>query len=155
MICKRRYSKMVKNKDMHFFMENLKKKRKKDKKILTFRSGDLNFRFSVIFPTMVWNVMGSEEDEIKSRQGSYNFSTLASHICLQSKEKVTMIRTKIVENKINICIFLSDRWHYNLFYPFRLIKCLELSLFICLFTFGKFLDLLEPFGKRREIWIWI
>jgi hypothetical protein len=39
---------MVKNKDMQFFMENLKIKRKKGKRILTFRSGDLNPRFSVI-----------------------------------------------------------------------------------------------------------
>jgi hypothetical protein len=44
---------MVKNKDMQFFMENLKMKRKKDKKILAFRSGDLNPRFSVIFPPMI------------------------------------------------------------------------------------------------------
>ena len=48
---------MFKNKDME------KMKRKEDKKFLTFWSGDLNSGFSVIF-------MGSEEDEIKSRQGS-------------------------------------------------------------------------------------
>ena len=30
LICKTRYSKMVKNKDMQFLMENLKMKRKKD-----------------------------------------------------------------------------------------------------------------------------
>ena len=40
---------MVKIKDMQF-MENLKKKRKKDKKNLNFQGGDLNPRFSVIFP---------------------------------------------------------------------------------------------------------
>ena len=61
---------MVKNKDMQFLMENLKIKRKKDKKFLTFRSGDLNPGFSVIFPPMIWIFMGSEEDEIKSMQGS-------------------------------------------------------------------------------------
>ena len=33
LICKTRYSKMVKNKDMQFFMENLKMKRKRGKKI--------------------------------------------------------------------------------------------------------------------------
>ena len=42
----------------------------KDKKILTIRSGDLNLGFSVIFPPIIWNFMGSEEDEIKSMQGS-------------------------------------------------------------------------------------
>ena len=41
---------MVKNKDMQFFMENLKMKRQKDKNVLTFLSRDLNPRFSVIFP---------------------------------------------------------------------------------------------------------
>jgi hypothetical protein len=44
---------MVKNKDMQFFMENLKMKRKKDNIFLTFRSGDLNPGFSVIFPPMI------------------------------------------------------------------------------------------------------
>jgi hypothetical protein len=38
-------------------------KRKKDKKFLTFLSGDSNPRFSVIFTK-------GEGDEIKSRQGS-------------------------------------------------------------------------------------
>ena len=61
---------MVKNKDMKFFLENFKIKRKKDKKSLTFWSGDLNPGFSVIFPPMIWIFMGSEEDEIKSSQGS-------------------------------------------------------------------------------------
>jgi len=68
--------KWLKNKDMQVFMENLKMKRKKDKKFLTFRTGDLNPRFSVIFPPMIWIFMGSEDDEIKCRHGSYNFSTL-------------------------------------------------------------------------------
>ena len=58
---------MVKNKDMQFFMDNFKMKRKKDKKILTFRSGDLNSRFPVIFPPMIWIFMESEEDEIKPK----------------------------------------------------------------------------------------
>jgi hypothetical protein len=44
---------MVKNKDMQFFMKNLKMKRKKDKTFLTFQSGDLNPRFSVIFLPMI------------------------------------------------------------------------------------------------------
>ena len=40
---------------MQFFMENLKMKRKKDNIFLTFRSGDLNPRFSVIFPPMIFS----------------------------------------------------------------------------------------------------
>ena len=51
-------------------------KRKKDKNILTFRSGDLNPRFSVIFPPMIWIFMWSEEDEIKSQQASKRDRTL-------------------------------------------------------------------------------
>ena len=67
---------MVKNKDMQFFMENLKMERKKDKKFLTFRGGDLNTRFSVIFPPMIWIFMESEEAEIKSEQASRTDRTL-------------------------------------------------------------------------------
>jgi hypothetical protein len=44
---------MVKDKDMQFFMENLKMKRKKDKIFLTFQSRDLNPRLSVIFLPMI------------------------------------------------------------------------------------------------------
>ena len=46
------------------------KEKKGRKKILTFRSGDLNTRFSVIFPPMIWIFMWSEEPEIKSKQSS-------------------------------------------------------------------------------------
>ena len=62
---------------MQCFMENLKMKRKKDKKILTFRSGDMNPRFSVIFPPMVYlNFMSSEEPEIKPKQAFKRVWTL-------------------------------------------------------------------------------
>ena len=46
---------------MQFFMENLKKKRDKAKKILTFWIRDLKPRFLVIFPPMIWIFMWSEE----------------------------------------------------------------------------------------------
>ena len=61
---------MVKNKAMQFFMESLKMNRKKNKNFLTFQSGDLNPRFSVIFPPMIWIFMESEEAKIKSKQAS-------------------------------------------------------------------------------------
>ena len=44
---------MVKIKDTQFCVKNLKMKRKKDKNILTVRSGDLNPGFSVIFLPMI------------------------------------------------------------------------------------------------------
>ena len=44
---------MVKIKDSQFCVKNLKMKRKKDKQFLTFWSGDLNPRFSVIFPPTI------------------------------------------------------------------------------------------------------
>ena len=58
-------------KNTQFCMENLKMKRKKDQKILTFPSG-----FSVIFPPMIWIFMESEEPEIKSKQASKKVRTL-------------------------------------------------------------------------------
>ena len=65
---------MVKFKDTQFCVKNLKRKRKRNKK--KFRSGDLNHGFLVIFPPMIWIFMGSEEDEIKSKQASKKVRTL-------------------------------------------------------------------------------
>ena len=42
-----------------------------------FRSGDLNPRFSVIFPPMIWIFMWSEEPEIKSKQAFKRDRTLS------------------------------------------------------------------------------
>ena len=67
---------MVKFKDTQFYVKNLKRKRKKNKKFLTFRSGDLNPRFSVIFPAQDLNFMESEEPEIKSKQATKRDRTL-------------------------------------------------------------------------------
>ena len=61
---------MAKTKDMQFFVENFKMKRKKDKKYLTFQSGDSNPRFSVIFPPTIRIFMEGVGDKIKSRGGS-------------------------------------------------------------------------------------
>ena len=44
---------MVKIKDTQSCVKNLKMKRKKDKKCLTLWSGDLNPRYSVIFPPSI------------------------------------------------------------------------------------------------------
>ena len=44
---------MVKIKDAQFCVKDLQMKRKKDKIFLTFWSGDLNPRFSVIFRPMI------------------------------------------------------------------------------------------------------
>ena len=54
--------------------------------------------------------------------------------------KMDLVRFEV----INIIYSSLERRHYNLFHPLGLIRCLELSLFICLFTFGKFSNLLEP-----------
>ena len=61
---------MVKNKDMQFFMENLKIKRKKDKKFLTFRTGDSWFEPQIFsnFPAYDLNfyVKWGVRDQIKT-----------------------------------------------------------------------------------------
>ena len=74
LICKTRYSKMVKNKDMQLFMEHLKMNRKR-KKIFWYR--DLNPRFPIIFPPMTWIFIEGEGDEIKSKQASKIDMTLS------------------------------------------------------------------------------
>ena len=73
---KTRYQKMIKIKDTQFCVKNFKMKRKKDTFFLTFWSRDLNPRLSVIFPNMIWIFIEGEGDEIKSRQGSWNFLAL-------------------------------------------------------------------------------
>ena len=50
--------------------------KKEQKKYLTFWSGDLNPRFLVIVPPMIWIFMESEEREIKSKQASKRYRTL-------------------------------------------------------------------------------
>ena len=67
---------MAKIKKAQFCVKNVKMERKKNKKNLTFRSGDLNPRFSAIFPPMIWIFMESEGDEIKSKQASKKDRTL-------------------------------------------------------------------------------
>ena len=88
LICKTRYSKLVKNKHMQFFMENLKMNRKRAKIFLTLRRGEANPKFLVIFPTMIWIFMEGEGDKIKSRQAFKRDRTLL----------VALIRSPIFEN---------------------------------------------------------
>ena len=52
------------------FSWRISKWKEKRTTILTFRSGDLNPRFSLIFPPMIWIFMWSEEPEIISKQAS-------------------------------------------------------------------------------------
>ena len=73
---------MVKNKDMQFCMENLKRKRTKE--IFTIWGDDLSPRFSVIFPPSIWIFTEDKDDRIKSRQPSKIFSTL-KHVLSWSK----------------------------------------------------------------------
>ena len=61
---------MVKKQRYAVFYGEFENEKKKGQNFLTFRSGDLNPGFSVIFPHMIWIFMESEEDEIKSSQGS-------------------------------------------------------------------------------------
>ena len=50
-----------------FFYGEFENEKKKGQKILTFWSGDLNPRFSVIFPPMIWNFM-----EMRSPRSNQN-----------------------------------------------------------------------------------
>ena len=59
-------------------------KRKEKKKKVTFRTGDLNPRFSVISPPMIWIFMESEEPKIKSKQASKRDRTLSHHRSIQN-----------------------------------------------------------------------
>ena len=67
---------MVKKQRYAVFYGEFENVKKKGQKILTFRSGDLSPTFSVIVLPMIWIFMGSEEDEIKSKQASKKVRTL-------------------------------------------------------------------------------
>jgi len=60
--------------------EEFENKKKKEQRILTFRSSDLNPRFSVIFLPMILIFMGSEEPKIKSLQASKRDRTLKNFL---------------------------------------------------------------------------
>ena len=60
---------------MQFFDEEFENEKKNEKK-MTSQSGDLNPRFSEIFPPMVWIFMEGEGDEIKPKQASKRDRTL-------------------------------------------------------------------------------
>ena len=82
---------MVKIKETQFCVKNLKMERKKEKrpkKILTFRSGDLNPIFSVIFPPMIRIFIESERGEIKSKQASKKDRTLSYPIFVGSVDNM-------------------------------------------------------------------
>ena len=66
---------MVKKRYSVFYGE-FENEQKKDKNNLTFRSGDSNPRFSVIFLPMIRLFMEGEGDEIKSKQASKRDRTL-------------------------------------------------------------------------------
>ena len=56
--------------------EEFENEKQKEQKSLTFRSRDLNPRFSVSFLPMILIFMESEEPEIKSKQASKRDKTL-------------------------------------------------------------------------------
>ena len=89
-------------------MENLKMKRKKEgQKILTFRSGDLNPRFSVIFPPMILIFMESEGDEIKSKQASKKDRTLPNSVC-ENSNLTSSLSFSVRALSRRICSFSSS-----------------------------------------------
>ena len=65
LICKTRYSKMARNKDMQFFIENLKMNRTRTKIILTYRIGDSNPRFSRPWFWFSWKVRVTRSNQNK------------------------------------------------------------------------------------------
>ena len=88
--------------------EEFKNEKKKEQIFLTFRSGDLNPRFSVIFRPMIWIFMKSEEDEIKSKQASRKVRTLPKKWGKKWGKKCSTgqrcIRKKVTSYKIHILV---------------------------------------------------
>ena len=73
---------------------------------LCFRSEDLNPRFSVIFPPMIWIFMESEEPEIKWKQASKRDRTLPNIM-------TPLIRVIVFLAVICTNIIWSGELHYS------------------------------------------
>ena len=69
--------------------EEFENEKKKEQKNLTFRSRNLNPRFSVIFSPMIGIFMESEEPEIKSTQASKRYGTLTQFMLQEAGEVAT------------------------------------------------------------------
>ena len=67
-LVKQYIQKWIKTKICSFLWTIWKWNEKRTKKFLTFWSGDLNSRFSVIVLPMIWSFMESDESEIKLKQ---------------------------------------------------------------------------------------
>ena len=78
--------------------------KRKRTKSLTFRSGDLNPRFSVIFPPMIGIFMESEEPEIKSKQASKRDRTLKA-----APEKLSILFNKLPKQRG----WFATAWAWN------------------------------------------
>ena len=71
---------MVKLKDIHFCVKNLKMKRKKEKKCFDLPERGFEPQIFSNFPAHDLNFMESEEPEIKSKQASKRDRTLVTLI---------------------------------------------------------------------------
>ena len=91
-------------------------------KILTFRSEDLNPRFSVLFLTMIWILMWSEEPEIKSKQASKRGRTLST--CKIHKTFLSKTKSNIVRFEKKQMLFLKSRFACILGLLYRKLWCL-------------------------------
>ena len=85
--------KWLKTKVCNFLWRIWKWKEKKEKFFLAFRSGDLNLRFSGIFPHIIWIFIWSEELEIKSKQASKR--DFIKMLTLKSAEDDSMLVTSL------------------------------------------------------------
>ena len=101
---------MVKNKNVQLF-ENAKKK---GQKMLTFQSGDLNRRFSLIFLPMIWIFMWSEEPKFNSKQASKRDRTLQT-FHESSKTSAQISRARELQRALQTRRGLPRFWHRSSF----------------------------------------
>ena len=84
------------------------------KNFLTFRSGDLNPRFSVIFPPMIWIFMESEKPEIKSKQASKRDRTLSMFFSQHRDASVKAITYYFCRDyELSLWIIHSSKIYYT------------------------------------------
>ena len=104
------------------FLWRIWKRKEKGQKKMTFRSRDLNPRFLVIFPPMIWIFMESEEYKIKSKQASKRDRTLSTNEVIAFFEsiftnKIFFLISKLRKEQFSFSGtpwgYGSGRWFYK------------------------------------------
>ena len=110
---------------------------------MTFRRGDLNPRFSVIFSPMIWIFMWSEEPEIKSKPASKRDRTLQCTYVNYHLTSTFIFQLNFIWHPVQQNIYLSQMFRQ---YSYPYTNCL--SIIMCTYyNLIRYLECVVCFDK--------